>query len=277
MRRALSISVQLAALTVLAAFPAGADWLVMADGTRVETDGAWSERGKLVVFTDTSGNFVSLRTAEVDLEASREATREAEEARSRASAPMVPPAAPRRPSTMRLTDDDVAHVDDYGQEAAAAEGEGAEGESGAAEEPTSRPQSLVQVVAWERETTPAGDGVLVRATLENPSGDAAVGITVNVTLYDDEGEVLATAPGRLAASGLMPGQRTEMVATFPGLFDFAAVDFDIDHRALATRPAQAMPSVEGDRAEGDNEVDENVGAEEEVEPGADTEEFDGSG
>lgn len=246
----------------LAAAPAAADWLVMVDGTRVETDGPWSQRGKLVVFTDTSGNFVSLRLDDVDLEASREAT-EAAEAAARRPAP-APAPAPRRESVMRLTDEDVGHIDDFEVGAPVEQEPAAETGEQPSEEPAA--SAAVEVAAWERETTPGGDGIMVRATLENPNGDAAVGISVGVTLYDEEGEILATAPGRLAASGLMPGQRTELVATFPGVFDFAAVDFDIDHRALSTRSAGEAPSVESDAS-----------VEQEVDDGTELEEFDESG
>ncbi|MDX1645396.1 MAG: hypothetical protein R3244_13665 [Thermoanaerobaculia bacterium] len=257
-------------LTALAAAPAGADWLVMVDGTRVETDGPWNQRGKVVVFTDTSGQLVSLRLADVDLEASREATAAAEVA---ARQPPVPaqPVSPPRQSVMRLTDEDVGHVDDYdptaepeGEPGATAEGsDAAEGEDSPAS------ASAVQVAAWERDETPGGDGILIRATLENPSRDAAVGLSVDVTLYDDEGEILATAPGRLAAAGLMPGQRTELVATFPGLFDFTAVDFDIDHRALRARPADQAPSTESA-----DDLDQDLDAEAAVDQ---LEQFDESG
>lgn len=263
MTRATPSSLTLALLlTALAVAPAGADWLVMTDGTRVETDGPWNQRGRLVVFTDTSGKLVSLRLADIDLEASREATAAAEAAARRPAA-AAQPAPPPRQSVMRLTDDDVGHVEDYDPTAPPpTESDAASADSGAVDDDGSSPasDSAIQVAAWERDDTPAGDGILIRATLENPGDDAAIGLSVDVTLYDEEGEILAAAPGRLAAAGLMPGQRTELVATFPGLFDFSAVDFDIDHRALRARPADEAPSAENtddldQEPDADNEFD----------------------
>ena len=116
--------VALGALTVALPQPATADWLVLKDGSRVETDGGWSQRGKLLVFTGTDGSLLSLRLDEVDLEASERATQEAVEAASR---PPDPPA-PRKPSVFRLTDADVSHVDDEAESGSAdAAGEGGAG------------------------------------------------------------------------------------------------------------------------------------------------------
>lgn len=221
------------------AAPASADWLVMTDGTRVETDGPWSERGKLVVFTDTNGNLVSLRLSDVDLAASRQATADAIEAASRPA-----PAPVQQQSVFRLTDADVGHVDPEDEDLAtgAAEGGDEEGET----EPT--PMD-VQVIGWDRVET--FDGVAVRATLENQGDDVAVGIGVSVTIYDEEGIALSTVPARLVSTGLVGGQTTEMEAEFPGFRDFSAVNFDIRHRSLATRAADEVPSAEGGSSAGE--------------------------
>jgi mycoredoxin len=103
---------------LLAAGAARADWLVMADGTRVETRGEWAVKGKLVVFTGAAGALASLRLSEVDLEASRAATAAAaEEARrAREAAAKPDPPAARPGPVLVLTDADVGHVDAATQE-----------------------------------------------------------------------------------------------------------------------------------------------------------------
>lgn len=90
--------------------PAAGDWLVMADGTRVETRGPWEVKGKLVVFTRPAGGLASLRLAEVDLEASREATSAAAAAAAggESRAQEAPP--PKAP-VLVITDADVGGVD----------------------------------------------------------------------------------------------------------------------------------------------------------------------
>jgi len=61
------------ALGLLVAAGAGADWLVLKDGTRVETKGDWQQKGRQVQFKTPDGRFQALPAGEVDLEASRKA------------------------------------------------------------------------------------------------------------------------------------------------------------------------------------------------------------
>jgi hypothetical protein len=89
---------------------AGADWLVTRAGERVETEGSWQIKGRMVVFTQPGGTLASLRLSEVDLEASRQATTEAADA-AEATAAATPPMpssapAPRRPARV-ITNADV--------------------------------------------------------------------------------------------------------------------------------------------------------------------------
>ena len=46
-----------------------ADWLIARDGTRVETRGPWWVKGKQITFYTKVGVFASIRTADVDLDA----------------------------------------------------------------------------------------------------------------------------------------------------------------------------------------------------------------
>lgn len=99
-RTRMGTAAALAVATLLAgalvAGDAGADWLVLADGSRVETEGSWEVKGRQIVFTTADGTLSSLKTEQVDLDASREATRAAVE---RAARPAPPPPAPAPPPT----------------------------------------------------------------------------------------------------------------------------------------------------------------------------------
>ena len=53
---------------------ASADWVVMKDGTRIETKGPWTLRGRMVQFKSRDGRLQALPLAEVDLAASQSAT-----------------------------------------------------------------------------------------------------------------------------------------------------------------------------------------------------------
>ncbi len=84
---------------------ASADWLVTRAGERVETEGGWQVKGRMVVFTQPGGKLSSLRLSEVDLDASREATARAAEAAAQPAAPAAAP--PARPPARVITTDDV--------------------------------------------------------------------------------------------------------------------------------------------------------------------------
>jgi len=59
----------------LLAAPLCADWLILKNGTRVETLGAWTEKGRQVVYTTVAERrLVSIRAADVDLPASLRAS-----------------------------------------------------------------------------------------------------------------------------------------------------------------------------------------------------------
>jgi hypothetical protein len=204
---------------------AQADLLVMRDGTRVETRGPWEERGRLVVFTDPSGKLLSIRLSDVDVEASHAATKAAEEARNR---PVEPPAPTE--AVFRITDADVAHIDPE-DEADDLEGEAVDVE-----------EEAVAVATWEKIESTVDEGVGVRGTIENRGQDVAVAIQVTATIYDLEGLVVGTGAAQLGSTGLVPGESTELVASFPDVLDFEAVRFDVTHQSLATR--QEEPSEE---------------------------------
>ncbi len=211
--------------------PAAADWVVTVDGSRIETDGAWTEKGRMIVFTTADGKLMSMRASEIDVEASRRLTSEMSAPRpvESSGAENTP-----KPSVFRLTDADVGHVDDdeYFGAPDVGDDDSDEGEQTA---------PILEVTAWDRSDAPSGDGVEVRATLANRSTDVAVSIAVDVTIFDEEGERIANAPGQLASNGLAPGQTTDFVATFPGVIDFTSVHFDVSQRALRTRPLGEAP------------------------------------
>ncbi|HSM13696.1 MAG TPA: glutaredoxin family protein, partial [Thermoanaerobaculia bacterium] len=93
----------------LTAGAAGAEWLVLRDGGRLEIVGAPRVEGRRVLFTLPGGQLGALRAELVDLAATDVANRPPVPA----SAPA--PAAPGRAAVLRLTDADVAHVDTVGE------------------------------------------------------------------------------------------------------------------------------------------------------------------
>jgi hypothetical protein len=222
------------ALAVLAtAGPAAADWLVTKEGAKVETQGPWKVKGKLVVFKTPDGKLASLRVADVDLDASRNATEEAVAAKAQADAePAEKPAPERKKSVRTITDKDVRQA---GTAAAPGSPEAAAG-------PTSGPGVVVDT--WSQDRDSQDGHVVISGSLQNASGATAVDMQLKVMLYDESGSLMATSQAALGAQALPPGEKIKFRADFPGYFSFAQIKFDPQGRRLATRPAdQPIPEA----------------------------------
>ena len=208
----LARSTILICLAALVAGPLAADWLVLTDGTRLETKGDWEERGRLVVFTTTDGTLSSLRLDGVDLEASRRAT----EAANRPPAPPEPPAEEPQQAAFVLTDADVTHnlapntEDDDTADASTTTGQQAE---------------RLVVTDWQEAPLADESGTRVTGSLRNVSSDAATRIRLTVLVYDADGELLATDNATLSSQALMPGQQARFQVEFGGIYAISALTF----------------------------------------------------
>lgn len=209
------------------ASPAAADWLVLTDGSKVETDGPWEVKGRLIVFTAASGKLASLRASNVDLEASHRATTEAHEAEeaARLESAMPPPEPPPKAPILVLTDADVSHVADEDLE-----------EEGAEEE-VEDPSGLRVVVAnWDQEEAPDGNGVSVTGTLRNDGNNVATSIQLQVQIVNSEGVITGTAQAELTSNSLGSGEVLNFRANFPDQVGFDTARFDISGREFLPAP-----------------------------------------
>ena len=207
-------------ITLLAASPAAADWLVVRAGGRVETKGPWRTKGKLVVFTRADGSLSSLRLAEVDLEASRKAS---EEAKTVTAAPPAPQAPKKKLAV--LTDKDFPKAEPKPAAEAKAE------DSPAAKTAT------VTVASWKRLDRPGSDGLDIQGTLQNNTDKIAAGVAIEVQLYDEAGDRIATAQGIPSTPSIQPHAAVEFRATFPGVFSFSGAKFETKGYPLDISPA----------------------------------------
>lgn len=208
-----------AALLAAATGPAGADWLVTREGGRLETQGPWQVRGKLVVFHTPAGVLSSMRLAEVDLDASRRATAEAERARQAEAARKAPA---KKASVLVVTDDKVRHVEPGGAGGAPA-----------------GPASAIRVSNWERTTDPTDGHVIITGTVQNTAGAEATDISLTVRLLDAAGKTAATGQGLLSSATLPPGQQTGFRVDFLNVTTYADVKFEA--RAVTLAPAEPRP------------------------------------
>ena len=234
------------ALAAAGSSPAMADWLVLRDGSRIETRGPWQQRGEVLVFHLANGTLASLRAGTVDLEASAAATRAAVEAAQRKPEPAPPPV--KKAPVMVITDADVARAEVPAESAGetsregggAADAQGAAGADGAetGQAAAAAPSERLRVVDWKPDMSGTASSLGIVGVIHNVSSDLAGDINLTVFLHDEDGALLATADAILGARTLGPNQRTTFRATFPGVTGYSDVRFETRHLALRTSAAE---------------------------------------
>lgn len=225
------------------ALPVAADWLVMRDGSRLETKEPWTVDGRRIIFQTQDGRLSSLRVDQVDLEASRRLTQahETEGQAADGSATASDPAqTASRPPARRWTNEEIRRVGAGPALGPAPAATAAEGEAEAGEEPAADEEGTVVVRDWDTQTA-SDSGLVVRGVLINPTADrAAVAVRLTVVLFDEEGELAGRADAQVAPTTLLAGASGSFEAHFPDVRSYGAIRFD-----LASRPvSQGEPAVE---------------------------------
>ena len=226
--------------------PATADWLVTIGGERIETDGPWQVNGNLVVFNLANGTLASLSAREVDLAASTVETRAAA---ARANQTKVASKSVRQ-AVLVLTDADVGHVNPDGaggmESSDAVESSDARQETDGqalVEEAVQKPGGQVVVTSWDRIISPDETGVMIVGSVVNQGKEIANGLTIEVEIYDESGDLIAARPGFATTSVLSPGDSANFRAPFPTIFSFREARFQIDSQGVRL---VAQPGGEGD-------------------------------
>lgn len=194
--------------------PAAADWLVTADGERIETKGPWEVRGRLVVYTTPDGTLASLRASRVDLEGSEQATAEAAAEASRPPAESAPEPEERAP-VLVLTDRDVARAapgETGGVETS--EGNGEQTPQQSASQPGA---SSLEVVSYDDRFVAEENELVVTGQLRNRGRSLLTRVFLDVIAYDEGGSVIGRTEATIEAEALRPGESTTFTATFPAL------------------------------------------------------------
>jgi hypothetical protein len=225
-----TLAVLLLAAILGAAGPAAADWLVTKEGAKVETKGAWTVKGKLVVFKTPDGKLSSLRASDVDLDASRNATEEAVAASAQADAEPEKPVEHKK-AVRVITDKDVRQAAAPGTPAGA---------------PASGPGVLVS--SWKQDQDSEDGHVVINGSLLNSSGATATDLQLKVMLYDQSETLIASSQAALGVAALPAGQKAVFRADFPGFFSFATLKFEPQSHMAATpkeQPAPPPPSDQG--------------------------------
>lgn len=221
-----------AAVTVALLLPAAADWLVLRDGSRVETAGPWRVESRLVAFQRPDGTYASLRLSEIDLEASERVTLEEAERAARKTPASPAASAPRKP-VLRLTEEDLPPVD-RPVDAEAEEDEGVEEEV---------PEAL-EIVTWREVGDVSGPGIEIVGTVRNNSDSLAIGVGVTAALFGQDGEEVARTSAILTSTALQPDQTSAFRASFPGVYQFFRADITAGGSLVRTeRPDAAGPDA----------------------------------
>jgi hypothetical protein len=235
---ALGCALGLSALLVLPG-AARADWLVTREGARMEIQGHWQVKGKLVVFTRTDGTLASLRLSEVDLEASERATAAAVEAAVAAEAEeaarKTAPTPEKKMSKFVLTDADFRKPEPP-PPAAGEEGEAQTVTPGGQEVGEAASQDPVVVGSWRQAARTEGDGLDIFGVLQNKGNELATDVVLTVELFDDTGAQMGTSLAVLSAPGIRPNGSITFRAPFPNVFTFAEARFNVRSRGMTLAP-----------------------------------------
>lgn len=195
-----------------------ADWLILHDGSRLETRGVWKAKSSTVVFTTRTGRLSSLPISDIDLPASRQASAE----------PVARPvaAAPTRvakPQPMAvITNDDIAParrpVPSRSTAPTSASAELAMQHAVGADlfHEVAAPE-MAEKVSWRRVDEGDFQGIEVQGTLENDGEGLVTNLGVTVSLHGEYDQVIASQDAVVQANSLLPGSYTRFLARFPGL------------------------------------------------------------
>ena len=231
-----SLAAAMLVMVAVSAAPAVADWLVLQDGSRIETKGPYENRGSTVVFRLANGTLSSLRSSDVNLEASAAATAEA--AREKEVPPQRPAPAPTptpKPLIV-LTDEDFPRAEPADVAANDAAAAPVPGTSEAAPQPAAPPPAGLEIVSWRPDPMAQGGTALV-GEIANASSDLATDVRVTALLFDEEDKLLATSEALVGGRTLQPGQRTSFRAAFPGITEYTSVKFEPESVPLRTTGA----------------------------------------
>ncbi len=250
------------------AVPAAGDWLVLRDGSRLETAGPWEVKGRQIVFTRPGGALSAVRLADVDLEASNKATQAANAEPSAVSEQPAETRSQRRRPVLVLTDETIGSSDSGAQEGgeialeddetvegeetedeASADDEDAEGDASTESDSAKEP---VYVVSWSEQESSAIDGLEIVGKVRNRGRDVAADIRIQVKASDEDGSPFVDTRAFLQKSSLAPGHTTTFRALLPGIYALLEdPTFDVTSEGFTMQLVTESEDEDGDEAGGD--------------------------
>ncbi len=243
-------------LAVAVALPSAADWLVITDGSRIETEGPWRIKGSQVIFTLPGGTLSALRKTDVDLDASAVATAHAKEAAEAPAEDEETAERPRRKPVLVLTNKDLRRAEDVtaeeGEDAEGGEdGEEGEGEPGGTAPPPpppAPPPPQVEVISWETVDN-VDEGLELKGNLRNLGAGMVAELRVVVVINDENGRPIFETDAFLQTKALAPGSSTSFRAPLPGIFQLSGEpSFRVDAGGITFQGSERPASGDEDDA-----------------------------
>ena len=189
----------------------GADVVVLRGGVRIELQKPWVRQGNQAILTRADGTLLSVPVSEIDLKATaaaraaRAAAKPAPSSKGALEAPQESPADAARATAregrkarVKITDADVAHVE-----------EPAESEK---KEPAAPAEGgRLEVADFTQEKT--GGNLIVRGSIRNAGATPATSARMTVTALDQKGEKIASGEAALSKGIVEPGATVSFSAT----------------------------------------------------------------
>ncbi|HLN58979.1 MAG TPA: FxLYD domain-containing protein [Thermoanaerobaculia bacterium] len=228
-----------AILFAAAALAFAADVVVLKGGARIELKKPPVRQGTVVMLTRPDGTLLSVPASEIDWKATAAASAAARVSAAPAPVVTAPPETPAEAARsgrtgakarVKLTDADVAHVEEV--ETASGDKEKKEGEprSGAAR---------LEIADYTQEKSETD--LVVRGSLRNSGGVPASSAHMTVTALDDKGEKIASGEAVISSGSIGPGATASFSAKIP-VGEKSASSLRFAPQWLAPAPQAPVPS-----------------------------------
>lgn len=226
-------------LFAAAALAFAADFVVLKGGSRIELKKPPVRQGTVVMLTRPDGTLLSVPASEIDWKATAAASAAARASAAPAPVVTAPPETPAEAARIgrtgakarvKLTDADVAHVEEV---------ETAPGEKEKKESETRSGAPRLEIADYTQEKSETD--LVVRGSLRNSGGMPASNARMTVTALDEKGEKIASGEAVISSSSFEPGATASFSAKIP-LEGKSASSIRFAPQWLAPAPQTPAPS-----------------------------------
>ena len=209
------------ALLLAATPPVAAEWLVLKDGSEIETKGPWKVDGRRITYTAMNGTFSAVRTDSVDLEKSR--IRNEPVAETKPAAPAV-----KEPGLV-VRQSDVRTARQPDQRSAGEEVDAPADEDG-----------RIAVVEWDEVVVQTG--TRLEGRLRNDTQSTYLALAVDAKLLGEDGQELDSVRASLEKNWIGRGEVLRFRADFENVIAFDTVRFEVNGQPMGRATDNSLVS-----------------------------------